>query len=285
MNRLLMIIKSKTFRCFAVALSTIVCAAYAFVFYVAVLFDYDNPAGYTDRDRHLSGLAAAISGFMIPSNSKLYIEIYKNDLSVRYAGSMFIDKEHGADDLIREVLEFSRLHERNLNEMVVHDLYLHTAKILNAYYFGAGRGIALYAQEAIEKSSPANKILLLKLKDEALFADLVGFYASLSSKDRKLNRLNDFVESEIRGEHRGVLDAICSTEILECKFSEIRWAIGLCIRANNLRKSLPGISCDHGEINRKLTSYCRDTSRTDCKILAERIYPYVVWHLISLGGS
>lgn len=121
----------------------------------------------------------------------------------------------------------------------------------------------------------------LQNNNAVLYDDVIAerAYAHLMSFSDEMERKSDWYEIAQREFVQSNIN-ICTRDVLKCRFNEIRWLIGACIReaSINRRKSLLEKELA-AKISRK--NICTGLDDGQCQVMINNINPYV-FHYISL---
>jgi len=227
--------------------------------------------------KYYSGISLKIAEIIYPPD--YYIDQYKTNLKINY-GFPHYGTEADADEPLKNIVIFSKFNEDNLPYSAIFDLYVYGAQIRNGNYWGNGGALASFALDEAKRRSYQNDLYTAKAKEEVAYSDLVRFYASLAPKTKKDVELNNFVFSEVEGEHNLAQAVICKNDIVACKFNRIRWFIGACIRAGHLdaNKTLCDINRDFLD---QVSALCQGLNDNECAAIRNDLAPY--FHTL-IGG-
>lgn len=149
-------------------------------------------------------------------------------------------------------------------------LFIEAAKLANMSFHPELARMA--ATKALERLHDRKE----KLYDEII---IERSYAHLISLGEPIERQPDWNEI-VQREYRETNARICTRDVNECRFNEIRWSIGSCIRDMVIHS---GASCIQNEVMIKLgrKRICEGIEDEHCQAIVQELQPYI-FELISI---
>jgi hypothetical protein len=131
------------------------------------------------------------------------------------------------------------------------------------------------ATKALERLGGGNKVLYEEVILERSYAHLVSFKAPIE-------RQGDWQEIAQR-EYQQASKKVCDLNIERCRFNEIRWSIGSCIRDTVIHNRS---SCIQNEVMVKLgrKKICTGLTDDQCQMVVKELQPYI-FQLMSISPA
>lgn len=220
-----------------------------------------------------SARAALIAQLLYPASSEHYQNIFLYDVKVwsklGIIGGAF---GTGLKNLtVVKTLRFEKENGKTLTREEMARIQVEGARIANATTHG--EGVAL-VNGLIDKSQSSNDIWSAYAKEERAYADLSGFFAVLTPKSAEQRKRNDWVVESVSKEHKTAQKVICKSDAVQCRFNDLRWQIGTCIRRAYLNEAQVCTPETFRDVSNFAGIACKDLSVDQCYSLMNDLLPY-----------
>jgi hypothetical protein len=254
-------------------IATLVVTAYLSV-EVLLQSSYKNLAlgEYTEAAAN-SSRAVLIAGLFYPASSKHYQNMFLYDVKVwSQLGTMGMSFGPGLKNFtVLKMMSFEKLNEKELTREQMARIQIEAARIDNATT--QGRGFPMVSR-LIDKSQTSHDIWSAYASEEQAYAELTGILAVRSPKNSEEQQRNDW-EIDLAGkEHNAAQELICKSDVVNCRFNNLRWQIGICIRrafGSQTNNCSP-------ETIREVTTYsggiCKGLTLDQCYSMMSNLLPY-----------
>lgn len=268
----------------ALLIGAVYLSAYLMVEYY-LLSSYRNTAMGLHKEAAVnSTLALQLAQNLYPATSKHYQDIFLYDLKLWSKQGIM-----GASFTLPGLRNFTvaktqEFEKRNKNELSYEEMArikIESARIANATTHGDGVSLVL---EIARKPSLPNELLTANAKEEVAFRYLTGVFSTLSPKDEEQRKQNKLIADAASKDHGAAQVNICRADNYQCRFNDLRWNVGVCIRRAYL-KEVP--VCD-SETLFAVTNFvglaCKDLSSNQCYEIVDGLLPYY-YQLLQAQGK
>lgn len=212
------------------------------VAYISVEFylqsSYRNNASNNYRQAALdSSRAVKIANWLYPGTSKHLQAVHLYDIKLwSKFGILGTSFGEGYDNhTVGKTVLFENDHSDELTPEDFARMRIDGARIANATTHGEGVAALVYG--IVKGSRPSNAALMAYAKEENAYQDVVGIFATLKPTDMKDKILNNSIVEMANNDHDTAQETICKTDVTRCRFNQLRWQIGLCIRRAYLNET------------------------------------------------
>jgi len=221
-----------------------------------------------------SSVALTVAQALYPPTSKYYQDIFLYDLKLWaktgiMGGSYTLPS--GANFTTKKVREFEQLNKMELSYEDMAKIKIEGARVANATTHGDGVSLAL---DIANNTSSQNYILTAHANEEVAYRKLTGLFSTLSPQNEKHRKQNEVIADVALEEHGAAQRIVCKMDNYQCRFNELRWDVGVCIRRAYL-KELP--ICET-ETLFKVTNFtgaaCKGLSSNQCYAVMDGLMPY-----------
>lgn len=250
---------------------------------VLLLSSYRHMAlGQYQETTKNSERAIALAQYLYPATSKHYQNMVLYDMRVwAKIGMMGVSAipPFGLNITELKTIGFENKYKNQLPREDMARIKIESARLANATNHGAGA----FLVEDIARHPP-NDLLAAHAQEELAYKDLTGFFATLSPHTKEQRKLNESVVEKTTKEHRSAQEKICSTDRYQCRFNNLRWEIGICIRRAYL-KEVP--VCDQKtlfSVTNFIGESCKNLSVNQCYVIMDGMLPYYQQLLLAQGN-
>jgi len=254
--------------------STFVVIAYLSVEYY-LQSSYRNMAlgEYSEAAKN-SARAAQMAQLLYPATSKHYHDIVLYDIKI-WSNLGILGGSFGSglkNITLVKTLEFERENKDALAREEMARIQIEGARIDNATTHG--KGVAL-VYSLVGKSPSVDDIWSAYAREEKAYGHLTGSFATLTPKNADEQKRNDWVVELETNEHKAAQEKICTSDAVKCRFNDLRWKIGSCIRRAYLKQA-PVCT---PETLRDVTFFtgwdtCKDLTVDQCYSVMNDLLPY-----------
>lgn len=255
-------------------ISTLVAIAYLSV-EILLQSSYRNLAlGHYSVAAENSARAVLIAQLLYPASSKYYQNIFLYDVKV-WSKLGIIGGSFGTglkNFTVVKTLRFEKENVKALTREEMARIQVEGARIANATTHGEGVSLV---NGLIDKSQSSNDIWSAYAKEERAYADLAGFFAVLAPNNAEQRKRNYWVVESVSKEHKTAQEVICKSDVVQCRFNNLRWQIGTCIRRAYLNEA-PVCAPDTFRDVSNFAGWnaCKDLSVDQCYSVMNDLLPY-----------
>lgn len=183
-----------------------------------------------------SNTAVLVAQLIYPATSKHYQDIFLYDLKVwskmGIIGASF-SLPSFRNFTVEKMLEFEERNKAELSYEEMARIKIESARIANATTHGDG--VHLVLGVASKPSSP-NDLLTEHAKEEVAYRQLTGMFFTLTPQNEAQRKQNRNIVEMASNQHVTAQEKICRADIYQCRFNNLRWDIGVCIRRAHLKE-------------------------------------------------
>lgn len=231
-----------------------------------------------------SAWAINIADLLYPASSKHLQDIFLYDARISSRLGI-LGNGYGdglANRLIAKTVMFEKINKHGLSLEEAAKIDIDVARLENSTYHG--QGVKAMVRDIINKTLPVNSELMVYAQEESAYQDVVGVFAMLKEKSVRDKILNDSIVDSANKAHDVAQKTICEADVEQCRFNQLRWQIGLCIRRAYLNEA-PACTA---EVLREVTifpSACgKDMTTDQCYKVMNDLLPYY-HHLLQAQGN
>lgn len=228
--------------------------------------------------------AVNIAHIIYPASSKYLQNIFLYDIRICSRLGTLGDNfgERNSHRLVVKATIFEKANSGGLAPEERAKIDIEVARLANATY--RGNGVKAMVGEVVNNTLVVNPELLAYAKEENAYQDVIGSFVTLNPQNSKEIMLNDSLLESAQKSHDIAQGLICKTDVVQCRFNQLRWKIGLCIRRAYINET-PICTI---EILNEVTSFpaaCgNDFSIDQCYKIMNDLMPHY-HHLLQAQGS
>lgn len=236
---------------------------------------YRNMAMGQPKEAAVSSTTALqLAHYLYPATSKHYQDIFLYDLKL-WSKQGIMGASFTLPGLrnftVAKTLDFEKHHKNELSNEEMARIKIESARIANATTHGDGVSLVL---EIARQPSSSNELLAAHAKEEIAFRYLTGVFSTLSPRNDEQRTKNKLIADSASKDHGAAQDSICKVDKYQCRFNDLRWKVGGCIRRAYV-KEVP--VCDPETIF-AVTNFtgaaCKGLSSNQCYAIVDGLIPY-----------
>ena len=182
--------------------------------------------------------AEEIAAHLYPLSSDSYQDIFLYDIKLRSKLGLlgvYLDPARQGAVLSKAYAFERKARAKRLTREETARVHVEVARLANATAQGF---FSTFSYDLIDKSKPViNDKWSMYASEEEAYHLLVGIFGTLDFNDPLYKVKNDAVLSIAVKEHTEAQQLICKFDKVQCRFNELRWKIGVCIRQAYMKQS------------------------------------------------